>query len=196
MVSHHISGYTILFMTANQAVSLIVYHEYGCPVNYFVMIPIYTHSSVRRSNFWIPINRFFLPSSLLAWARGPECWYHIVSSPAVILGQVTQPYLKYLLGFWKIGPEYFLPSPLTQSFLKYLLEEGSNMSQAVHHSIAKLPIAESSNASPPALYPRAVHHEPSIMTSTSRSSLHLQAVHRELSIATSPSRPALYCQAV
>ena len=27
------------------------------------------------------------------------------------------------------------------------------MSRAVHHSIAKLPIAEPSNASPPALYP-------------------------------------------
>jgi len=80
--------------------------------------------------------------------------------------------------------------------LKYLQEEGSNMSRAVHHSIAKPPIAELSNASRPALFCRAVHHEPSIITSTSRPSLHLQAVHRELSIMTSPSHSALYRQAV
>ena len=70
------------------------------------------------------------------------------------------------------------------------------MLRAVHHSIAKLPIAEPSNASRPTLYRQAVHRKPSITTSTSRPSLHLQAVHRELSIATLPSRPALYCQAV
>jgi len=80
--------------------------------------------------------------------------------------------------------------------LKYLQEEGSNMSRAVHHSIAKPPIAELSNASCPVLYCRAVHRELSITTSTSRPSLHLQAIHRELSIVASPSRPALYRQAV
>ena len=70
------------------------------------------------------------------------------------------------------------------------------MLQAVHHSIAKPPIAKPSNASRPALYRRAIHREPSITTSTSRPLLHLQAVHRKLSIATLPSRPVLYCQAV
>ena len=70
------------------------------------------------------------------------------------------------------------------------------MLRAVHHSIAKPPIAEPSNASRPVLYRRAVHREPSITTSTRRPLLHLQAVHHELSIATSPSCPALYRQAV
>ena len=158
------------------------------------MIPINTHPSAHRSNFWIPSNRFFLPSSL-AWARGPECWYHIVSSSAVILGQETQPYSKYLLGFWNIGPEYFLSSLLTQSFLKYLQEEGSNMSRAVHHSIAKPPIAELSIASCPSQHRQAVHRsiaKPFFASCPSR------AVHRCIvKLASSiTSCPSLYRRAV
>jgi hypothetical protein len=31
-------------MTANQALLLIVYHFYGCPVNYFVMVQTFIYS--------------------------------------------------------------------------------------------------------------------------------------------------------
>ena len=52
MVSCNISVYAILFMTANQALLLIVYHFYGCPVNYIVMVQICTYSYEYGSDFW------------------------------------------------------------------------------------------------------------------------------------------------
>jgi hypothetical protein len=51
MVSHNISIYTILFKTAYQAVLLIVYHFYGCLLNYFLMVLIYTYSYICRTDF-------------------------------------------------------------------------------------------------------------------------------------------------
>jgi hypothetical protein len=51
MVSRNISVYTILFKTANQAVLLIKYNFYGCPVNYFWLVLIYTNSYICRSDF-------------------------------------------------------------------------------------------------------------------------------------------------
>jgi hypothetical protein len=51
MVSCNISVYTILFMTANQVLLLIVYHFYGCPGNFFVMVKICIYSYTCGSDF-------------------------------------------------------------------------------------------------------------------------------------------------
>ena len=47
----NISVYTILFMTANQVLLLLGYHYYGNPVNYFLLVQIYTYYSTCRFNF-------------------------------------------------------------------------------------------------------------------------------------------------
>jgi len=52
MVSRNISIYTILFMTANQALLLIVYYLYGCPVNYYLMVQTNAYSYTCGSDFW------------------------------------------------------------------------------------------------------------------------------------------------
>ncbi len=52
MVSCNISVYTILFKTAYQALLLILYHYYGFPVNYLVMVQLYTYSSTCGSDSW------------------------------------------------------------------------------------------------------------------------------------------------
>ncbi len=44
MVSCNISVFTILFKTAYQALLLIMYNYYGCPVNYVGMVQIYSYS--------------------------------------------------------------------------------------------------------------------------------------------------------
>ena len=52
MISRNISVYAILFMTANQALLLIVYQFYCCPVYYFAMVQVRTYYYLCRSDFW------------------------------------------------------------------------------------------------------------------------------------------------
>ncbi len=44
--------YLRLHYFANQALLLIVYRFYGCPVNYFVTVQIFSNSYTGGSDFW------------------------------------------------------------------------------------------------------------------------------------------------
>ena len=59
------------------------------------MVPINTYSSACRSNFWIPSNRFILPS-WAGWAPGPESQHCFCSSCNF------RP-RDSALGFWKMA---------------------------------------------------------------------------------------------